>query len=181
MSRIGRKPILIPAGVEVKIDGQKISVKGPKGELQREICPEIKAEVKEGSVTIAPQAETKRTKALWGLTRALVFNMVKGVTEGYEKKLQVEGVGYKANIEGDNLVLKLGFSHLVKVGQPAGIKFTVEKNVISVAGFDKELVGQLAAKIRKVCPPEPYKGTGIKYFGEIIKRKAGKKVVTAGG
>lgn len=181
MSRIGKKPILIPAGVEVKIDGQKIVVKGPKGEISREIRPEIKVEIKEGEIILSPQRETKETNAFWGLTRALVFNMVKGVTDGYEKKLQIEGIGFKANIEEDSLVLKLGFSHPVKVKQPEGIKFTVEKNIVSVSGFNKELVGQLAAKIRKICPPEPYKGTGIRYVGEVVRRKAGKKVATAGG
>jgi len=181
MSRIGKKPILIPVGVEVKIDGQKIVVKGPKGEISREIRPEIKVEIKEGEIILSPQRETKETNAFWGLTRALVFNMVKGVTDGYEKKLQIEGIGFKANIEEDSLVLKLGFSHPVKVKQPEGIKFTVEKNIVSVSGFNKELVGQLAAKIRKICPPEPYKGTGIRYVGEVVRRKAGKKVATAGG
>ena len=181
MSRIGKKPILIPVGVEVKIDGQKIVVKGPKGEISREIRPEIKVEIKEGEIILSPQRETKETNAFWGLTRALVFNMVKGVTDGYEKKLQIEGIGFKANIEEDSLVLKLGFSHPVKVKQPEGIKLTVEKNIVSVSGFNKELVGQLAAKIRKICPPEPYKGTGIRYVGEVVRRKAGKKVATAGG
>ncbi len=165
----------------MKIDGQKIVVKGPKGEISREIRPEIKVEIKEGEIILSPQRETKETNAFWGLTRALVFNMVKGVTDGYEKKLQIEGIGFKANIEEDSLVLKLGFSHPVKVKQPEGIKLTVEKNIVSVSGFNKELVGQLAAKIRKICPPEPYKGTGIRYVGEVVRRKAGKKVATAGG
>jgi len=181
MSRVGKKPILIPPGVEIKTEGQRIVVKGPKGEIQREVRPEIKIEVKEGKIIFSPQQETKKTNAFWGLTRALIFNMVKGVTDGYEKKLQIEGVGYRAGLEGDSLVLKLGFSHPVKVKQPEGIKFLVEKNIVSVSGIDKELVGQLAAKIRKVSPPEPYKGTGIRYFGEVVRRKAGKKVVTAGG
>ena len=181
MSRVGKKPILIPPGVEIKTEGQRIVVKGPKGEIQREVRPEIKIEVKEGKIIFSPQQETKKTNAFWGLTRALIFNMVKGVTDGYEKKLQIEGVGYRAGLEGDSLVLKLGFSHPVKVKQPEGIKFLVEKNIVSVSGIDKELVGQLAAKIRKVSPPEPYKGTGIRYFGEVVRRKAGKKAVTAGG
>jgi large subunit ribosomal protein L6 len=181
MSRIGKKPILIPPGVEVKVEGQKVVVKGPKGEIQREIRPEIKVELKEGKIIFSPQQETKKTNAFWGLTRALIFNMTKGVTDGYEKKLQIEGIGYRANIEGDSLVLKLGFSHPVKIKQPEGIKFSVEKNIVSISGIDKELVGQIAAKIRKISPPEPYKGKGIRYFGEVVKRKAGKKVVTAGG
>lgn len=165
----------------METNGQKIIVKGPKGEISREIRPEIRVEKKENEIILSPQRETKETNAFWGLSRALIFNMVKGVTDGYEKKLQIEGIGFKANIEGDELVLKLGFSHPVKIKQPEGIKFAVEKNIVSISGFDKELVGQLAAKIRKVCPPEPYKGTGIKYVGEVVRRKAGKKVVTAGG
>jgi large subunit ribosomal protein L6 len=181
MSRVGKKPILIPPGVEIKTEGQRIVVKGPKGEIQREVRPEIKIEVKEGKIIFSPQQEIKKTNAFWGLTRALIFNMVKGVTDGYEKKLQIEGVGYRAGLEGDSLVLKLGFSHPVKVKQPEGIKFLVEKNIVSISGIDKELVGQSAAKIRKISPPEPYKGTGIRYFGEVVRRKAGKKVVTAGG
>ncbi len=178
MSRIGRKPIEIPQGVEVKIDDRKVLIKGPKGELFFEVRPEIKAEVKEGKVLLTPQIETKNTKAFWGLTRALLQNMVKGVTEGYEKKLEMEGVGYKANLEGQDLVLNIGFSHPVKIKASEGIKFAVEKNMITVSGIDKGLVGQTAAKIRKVRPPEPYKGKGIRYVGEQIRRKVGKRAVT---
>ena len=181
MSRIGKKPILIPENVEIKIEGQKIIVKGPKGELQREIRPEIKLEVEKDKILVIPQKKTKGTKAFWGLTRALVFNMIKGVTEGYEKKLQLEGVGYKANLEGEELVLQVGFSHPVKIEKPEGVNFSVEKNIITVSGINKELVGQIAAKIRKVRPPEPYKGKGIRYVGEEVRRKAGKKVVGAEG
>ena len=177
MSRIGKKPILIPEGVEVKIEDSKITVKGPKGELQREIRPEIKLEVREGKILVTPQKKTKGTKAFWGLTRALVFNMIKGVTERYEKKLQLEGVGYKANLEGEDLVLQVGFSHPVKIKKPEGVSFSVEKNIITISGINKELVGQIAAKIRKVRPPEPYKGKGIRYVGEEVRRKTGKKVV----
>jgi len=178
MSRIGRKPIEIPQGVEVKIDDRKVLIKGPKGELFFEVRPEIKVEVKEGKVLLTPQIETKNTKAFWGLTRALLQNMVKGVTEGYEKKLEMEGVGYKANLEGQDLVLNIGFSHPVKIKASEGIKFAVEKNMITVSGIDKGLVGQTAAKIRKVRPPEPYKGKGIRYVGEQIRRKVGKRAVT---
>ena len=177
MSRVGKKPILIPEGVEVKIDDSKITIKGPKGELQKEVRPEIKAEIKEGKILITVQKETKKTNAFWGLTRTLIFNMVKGTTEGYEKKLQIEGIGYRANLEGEDLVLQVGFSHPVKIKKEEGIKFSVEKNIITISGFDKELVGQIAAKIRKVRPPEPYKGKGIRYVGEEVRRKAGKKVV----
>ncbi|MFC1663810.1 50S ribosomal protein L6 [Patescibacteria group bacterium] len=175
MSRIGRKPIKIPEGVQVKIEGQKILIKGPKGELQKEIRPEIGVETKSGEIVVSPKKETKKTKAFWGLTRALVFNMIEGVSKGYEKKLQIEGIGFKANLEGDNLVLEVGFSHSVKIKMPEGIKFLVEKNIITVSGINKELVGQTTAKIRKVKPPEPYKGKGIRYLGEIVRKKIGKK------
>lgn len=179
MSRIGKKPILIPEGVEVNIEDNKVTVKGPKGELQEEVRPEIKVEEKEGKIFISPQRETKKTKAFWGLFRALIFNMVKGVTEGYEKKLQIEGIGYRANLEGEKLVLHVGFSHPVEIKQPQGINFLIEKNIITVSGVNKELVGQVAAKIRKVRPPEPYKGKGIRYVDEVVRRKAGKKAVVA--
>jgi len=181
MSRIGKKPILILENVEVKIEGQKVMIKGPKGELLKEIRPEIKVEVKENKIFVEPKMESKKTKAFWGLTRALLANMVMGVTKGYEKKLQIEGLGYRANLEGNNLVLFVGFSHPVKIEAPEGIKFSIEKNIITVSGFDKELVGQTAAKIRNVQPPEPYKGKGIRYVGEVIRRKVGKKAVTTGG
>lgn len=181
MSRIGKKPISIPENVEIKIERQNIIVKGPKGELQREIRPEIKLEVEKDKILVIPQKKTRGTKAFWGLTRALVFNMIKGVTEGYEKKLQLEGVGYKANLEGEELILRVGFSHPVKIEKPEGVTFSVEKNIITISGIDKELVGQIAAKIRKVRPPEPYKGKGIRYVGEEVRRKAGKKVVSAEG
>ena len=178
MSRVGKKPILIPENVEVKIEGQRVIIKGPKGELSREIRPEIKVEVKGNQILVLPQKETKQTKAFWGLTRTLLANMVKGVTEGYEKKLEIEGLGFKALIEGENLKLLVGFSHPVEIKAPQDIKFLVEKNVITVSGIDKEKVGILAATIRKVKPPEPYKGKGVRYQGEIVRRKAGKKAAT---
>lgn len=181
MSRIGKKPIEIPKGVEVKIEDNVVIVKGPKGELQKKIRPEIKVEVKENEILVSPEKETKKTNAFWGLTRTLIFNMIKGVTEGYEKKLEIQGVGYKTNLEGEDLVLQVGFSHPVKIDKVEGIKFEVEKNIITISGIDKELVGQIAAKIRKVRKPEPYKGKGIRYLGEEVRRKPGKKVVTAEG
>ncbi|UZE93182.1 MAG: 50S ribosomal protein L6 [Candidatus Nealsonbacteria bacterium] len=180
MSRIGKKPIEIPEGVEVKIDYKRVTIKGPRGELSREVRPEIKVELKEGKIFVLPKSKTKNTKAFWGLTRALLNNMVKGVTEGYEKKLEIRGLGYKANVEGDNLVLMVGFTHSVKIKIPKEIKISVEKNIITISGIDKELVGLIAAKTRKVKPPEPYKGKGIRYVGEEVRRKAGKKVVTGG-
>ena len=192
MSRIGKKPIEILEGVEVKVEGNKVKVKGPKGELEKEFSPEMRIELKEGKVFVSPQAETpqenqlatagrtKKTKALWGLTRALISNLILGVTNGFEKKLEIEGLGYRASTEEEELILQIGFTHPVKIKAPAGIKFLVEKNIITVLGPDKELVGQIAAKVRKVRPPEPYKGKGIRYIGEQIRRKAGKRAVTAG-
>lgn len=179
MSRIGKKPISIPGNVEVKLGEKKIIIKGPKGELQQDIRPDMKIRIKDKEIFIIPdKIDTKKDRAYWGLIRALIFNMIKGTTEGYEKKLEIEGIGYKARTERDELILQVGFSHPVKIKQPDNIKFLVEKNVISINGIDKELVGQIAAKIRAVRPPEPYKGKGIKYAGEVIRRKAGKKVVT---
>jgi large subunit ribosomal protein L6 len=181
MSRIGKKPIEIPKGIEIKIEGDLVKIKGPKGELSQKIRPEIKVEIKEEKIFVSPQIETKKTKAFWGLTRTLLANNVKGVIEGYEKKLQIEGLGYKAEIEGENLILRAGFSHPVKIKVPSGIKFSVDKNIITISGINKELVGQVAAKIRKVRPPEHYKGKGIRYLGETVKIKPGKKVVTTAG
>jgi len=181
MSRVGKKPILIPENVEVKIEGQKVMIKGPKGELQREIRPEIKVEVKNNQIFVFPQIETKKTKAFWGLTRALIANMVKGVTEGYEKKLEIVGLGFRALLEGNDLLLYVGFTQPIKIEAPEGIKFSVEKNIITVSGADLEKVSQIAAKIRKVKPPEPYKGKGIRYLGEVVRRKVGKKAVTTIG
>ena len=181
MSRVGKKPILIPEGVEVKIEGQRVIIKGPKGELQREIRPEIKVEIEDKKILVLPQIETKKTKALWGLTRALLANMVEGVTEGFEKKLEIKGIGFRASLEGEDLELYVGFTHSIRIKAREGIKFSVEKNIITVSGADLEKVSQIAAKIRKVKPPEPYKGKGIRYLGEIVKRKVGKKAVTTAG
>ncbi len=178
MSRVGKKPISIPENVEVKVEGGRVTVKGSKGELSREIRPEIKVEVKDGEIIVSPQKETKKTQAFWGLTRALIANMVKGVTEGFEKKLEIQGIGFKASLEGEDLVLNVGFSHSVKIKALEGINFSVEKNIITVSGIDIEKVSQTAAKIRKIKPPEPYKGKGIRYLGEQVRRKLGKKAVT---
>ena len=178
MSRIGKKPIEIPQGVEVKIDGQQVLIKGSKGELSLEVRPEIRVEEKTGQIFVAPQLETKKSKAFWGLTRALLQNMVKGVAEGYEKKLEIAGVGYRAILEGQDLVLNVGFTQPVKIKAPQNIKFSVDKNIITVSGIDKGLVGEVAARIKRARPPEPYKGKGIKYAGEQIRRKVGKKAAT---
>jgi len=181
MSRVGKKPIQIPAGVEVKIENGTIIVKGPKGSLSKEIPAGILVEQKEKEIVVSPKSINKRNKALWGLMRMLISNMVDGVTKGFEKKLEMEGVGFRANVQGTDLVLEVGFSHDVKIPAPEGLKYVMEKNVIIVSGTDKELVGQTAAVIRRVRPPEPYKGKGIRYQGEIIRRKLGKKAATAGG
>jgi large subunit ribosomal protein L6 len=179
MSRIGKKPIEIPSGVEVRVEGNKVIVKGPKGEISREFRPEIGFEIKEGKIFVFPKLETKMTKALWGTYRQLIFNMIEGVTKGYEKKLEIEGIGYKASMESENLILRVGFSHPVVISPPKGIKISVDKNVITVSGIDKELVGQVAANIRNVKPAEPYKGKGLKYLGERIRKKVGKKATAA--
>ncbi|PIS31820.1 MAG: 50S ribosomal protein L6 [Candidatus Portnoybacteria bacterium CG08_land_8_20_14_0_20_40_83] len=182
MSRIGKQPIPIPEKVEVKINGDILIAKGPKGELMRQLPKNIGAKVENGNILIFPDSKVnstdKKVMALWGLSRALIFNLVKGVKEGYEKKLEIEGVGYRAAIQGNKLVLSLGFSHPVEIEAPKGIEFKVEKNVITVAGIDKQLVGQVAADIRSRRKPEPYKGKGIRYQGEVIKIKAGKKAVS---
>ncbi len=179
MSRIGKKPILIPQGIEVSIDENKVSVKGPKGELTKIFRPEIVIEEKDNSISVYPKVENKKNKAFWGLTRALLFNMIQGVSQGFEKKLQIEGVGYRAEVQGKEVILRMGFSHLVNFNIPEGIEVSVERNIITIKGIDKELVGLVAAKIRAIRPPEPYKGKGIRYVGENVRRKAGKKAVTA--
>lgn len=174
MSRIGKKPILIPQGVEVKIEGRRVTVKGPKGTLTREFRPEVRIEAQEGRILVSSE-----NSAFWGLTRTLIQNQILGVTQGYEKKLEIHGVGYRASREGEDLVLNVGFSHPVKIKKPEGIEFSVEKNIITVSGIDKELVGQVAARIRQVRPPEPYKGKGIRYQGESVRKKAGKKAAVS--
>lgn len=177
MSRIGKQPITIPEGVEVKVDGDLVTVKGPKGELRNQLRPEIKIEIKDKEIILKPVKFHKGTQALWGTYRSHIANMIKGVTKGFEKKLEIQGVGYRANLEDKDLVLSLGYSHPIKMTGREGIEFKVEKNTIIVSGIDKQLVGQLAAEIRSKRKPEPYKGKGIRYQGEIIKRKAGKKAV----
>ena len=176
MSRIGKKPILIPEGVKVSIEEGKVVVKGPKGELSREIRPEVKVALEDNQIIVSPKLQTKKTSAFWGLTRALIANMVEGVTQGFEKKLQIKGIGYKARLEGDELVLDVGFAHPVKIKKPEAVSFSVEKDIITVSGIDLEKVTQTAAVIRRVRPPEPYKGKGIRYLDEVVRRKVGKKV-----
>ena len=175
MSRIGRLPIPLPDGVEVTRDGRLLRVKGPKGTLEREIHPEMTVEQADGELRVTRPSDEPRHRALHGLTRTLVNNMVVGVTTGFSKALEISGVGYRAQLQGDKLVLALGYSHPVEVTPPEGISFLVETPTkLSVSGADKELVGQTAAFIRARRKPEPYKGKGIRYAGEHIQRKAGK-------
>ena len=176
MSRIGRMPIAIPAGVTVTIaENNVVSVKGPKGELVRELPVEMEIKEEEGKIIVTRPNDLKRMKALHGLTRTLISNMVTGVTAGYEKKLEINGVGYRASKAGNKLTLNLGYSHPVEMIDPEGIETVMEgQNIIFVRGIDKEKVGQFAAEIRSKREPEPYKGKGIKYADEVIRRKVGK-------
>ncbi len=176
MSRIGRMPVTIPAGVNVTMDGALIRVKGPKGELERNIHPEVKVSIVDGQILVERPSDDNFHRALHGMTRALIHNMVVGVSAGFEKVLEVNGVGYRAEVVDKNLVLYVGYSHPVVIQPPAGISFEADARTrqIKVIGYDKELVGQVAANIRQVRPPEPYKGKGIKYLDEKIRRKAGK-------
>ena len=180
MSRIGKKPILIPEGVEVVIDENQVVAKGNKGEITKIFRPEIIIEKKDNHILVSPKSENKKNKAFWGLTRALISNMIQGVSQGFEKKLQIEGVGYRAEVQGKEIMLRIGFSHPVVLQIPEGIEISVERNIVTIKGIDKDLVGLTAAKIRAVRPPEPYKGKGIRYLGEIVRRKAGKKAVASG-
>ena len=180
MSRIGKKTIEIPEGVKIETSENEVKVLGPKGELKQSINPKIKVEVKENKVLISPkEILVKKDKGLWGLYRALIANMIEGVSKGFEKKLELEGVGFRANVEGDSVVLNLGFSNPVKLKKVEGVEVSVEKNLITVSGIDKEKVGFMASEIRSQKKAEPYKGKGIKYQGEKIRRKEGKKVVAA--
>ena len=176
MSRIGKAPIEVPAGVDVKIDGNSVTVKGPKGQLSREFHEDMTIERENGAIVVRRPSDEQQHRALHGLTRALLANMVIGVTDGFEKTLEIEGTGYRAEPDGNVLVLNLGYSHPVRYSPPGGVSFDVEdrgKKVI-VRGIDKEAVGQAAVDIRSKRPPEPYKGKGVRYQGEYIRRKAGK-------
>lgn len=181
MSRIGRKPIPIPKSVKVTIDGNTVAVTGPKGNLKTEIDSTLSIAVEKNDIVLKRSSEEKKVKALHGLWRALVANMVNGVSEGYQKKLEIVGVGYKAEVKGKGIQLALGYSHPIAFIPPAGIKLEVPipTNIV-ITGFDKQLVGQVAAKLRAFRPPEPYKGKGVKYAGEYIRRKAGKTAASAG-
>jgi len=175
MSRIGKQPVTLPSGVEVSIQGSQVEVKGPKGKLFRQFHELVEVSQADGAVTVKPLAESKEAKALWGLTRSLLANMVTGVSVGFKKVLEINGVGYRAEMKGRDLHLALGFSHPVVHPLPDGIEGSVEKNtVVTLTGIDKELLGLTAAKIRAYRPPEPYKGKGVKYADEQIRRKVGK-------
>lgn len=178
MSHIGRQPIKIPQGVTVTYDKNIVTVTGPKGTLTQKIKPEIALTVENDRVLVSKKTEDGKTNALFGLYRSLINNMVQGVSIGFNKGLELSGVGYRAQINGQELVLNVGFSHQVKIPIPQNITITVVESKINVQGFDKQLVGETAAIIRRVRPPEPYKGKGIHYIGEIIRRKAGKSVKT---
>lgn len=175
MSRIGKKSIVIPAGVEIKVDGANVNVRGSQGELTRQFSETAEFKIEHGKVWVSVKNGDNKT---WGLCRALLNNMIKGVSAGFETVLEFSGVGYKAQAKGQELELSLGYTNPVVIKAPAGVSFQVEKNLIKVMGMDNETVGQVAAKIRAARPPEPYKGTGIKYADETIIRKAGKKAVT---
>ena len=176
MSRIGKKAIAVPSGVTITLNGQDVSVKGPKGQLAWSVVEEIEVKQEAGSLSVSPRGDTQRHRSMWGLSRTLLANMVKGVTDGFEQNLEMVGVGYRAAMKGNALELQLGFSHPVIIDPPVGITFTVPKQTeIKIAGIDKQVVGELAAKIRKIRPPEPYKGKGVKYAGEKVRRKEGKK------
>ncbi len=175
MSRIGKQPVSIPSGVNVSLSGSKISAKGPKGNLEFAISSEVKVDVKADVVDITRNSDTKEARSIHGLTRSLVSNMLAGVNTGFEKKLEIVGVGYKAEVKGDKIVLALGFSHPINYPLPKSIKATVDKQTaVTITGPDKQLVGQVAADIRAFRPPEPYKGKGVRYVGEVVRRKAGK-------
>jgi len=175
MSRIGKKLRTIPNGVTAEVKNNELIVKGPKGELRQAIHPHVNVLIKDGKieVTVAKE-EDKKDRALWGTFSSIIANMLEGVVNGYKKQLEVNGVGFKVALKGSTLVLEVGFTHPVEVIAPAGIKFSVEKNVITVEGFDKQLVGEMASRIRSVRKPEPYKGKGIKYAGEVLRHKVGK-------
>jgi large subunit ribosomal protein L6 len=182
MSRIGKKPVVIPAGVTVDVKENMLKVKGSKGELTLVVHPKVQLEQKDSELLVnVKNPNNKQERALWGLYRALVANTISGVSNGFTKVLEINGVGYKAAVAGKKLTLNLGYSHPIEMEAPAGIDVKVEKNVVTITGIDKQAVGQFAAVIRGMRPPEPYKGKGIKYSDEVIRRKAGKVVKAVGG
>jgi large subunit ribosomal protein L6 len=176
MSRIGKKPVAIPKGVTALVNGQEVAVKGPKGELKYVLVDDVIAKLEDGGIEVSPRQDTQNARAMWGMSRTLIMNLVTGVTEGFTKKLEITGVGYRAAVQGSNLQLQLGYSHDVTFPIPKGIQVQCPKPTeIVITGIDKQQVGQVAAEIRKFRPPEPYKGKGVRYAGEFILRKEGKK------
>lgn len=176
MSRIGKKPVALPKGVTATVEGQTVKVKGPKGELKVTLAPEVEVSLGANGVSVQPRQNMERAPAMWGLSRSLVNNLVVGVTTGFSSKLEIQGVGYRAAVQGKNLNLQLGFSHDVAYPIPSGIAITAEKpTMLTITGIDKQLVGQVAAEIRSYRRPEPYKGKGVRYEGEYVRRKEGKK------
>lgn len=180
MSRIGKKPIELPAGVKAVKSGLVLKLEGPRGTLERVLRPEVDVLIQDRELLVKPVGESRKTPAYWGTSRALISRMVEGVSRGFEKKLEIEGIGYRAAVDNNALQLLLGFSHPIRIEAPPGIAFKVDKNIITVSGIDAELVGDVSSRIRRVRPPEPYKGKGIRYQGEVIRRKAGKKAVATG-
>jgi large subunit ribosomal protein L6 len=176
MSRIGRLPIEIPSGVDIQVEPGQVRVKGPKGELSQHVSPDLSIEREDSTLRVTRPTDRGEHRALHGLTRSLIFNMVQGVTEGFEKQLEIQGVGYRAQLRGKSLELALGYSHPVRMEAPEGIEFEVpQPTQVIVRGIDKQAVGEIAAQIRKLRPPEPYKGKGIRYAGEYVARKVGKR------
>lgn len=175
MSRIGKKPVQIPSGVDVTLDGSSVKIKGSKGELSRDFGVNVTIKKEDDLLLVSPKCESKPARAMWGTTRQHLANMVLGVTQGFAKQLQIEGIGYRAAVEGNNLILSVGFTHPVAIAASEGVSFKVERNIVTVSGCDKESVSKIAAQIRRVRPPEPYKGKGIRYVGEKVRRKVGKK------
>ena len=176
MSRIGKHPVTVPSGVEVQLSDQTLTAKGSLGTLRLVVSNDVTASISDGAVTIAPKNETKRARAMWGTTRALVNNMVTGVSQGFSKSLEINGVGYRAAVQGNTLNLQLGYSHDVAFPIPSDVRIACERpTLITVSGADRQRVGQVAAEIRAFRPPEPYKGKGVKYVGEFVRRKEGKK------
>lgn len=179
MSRIGKKPNLIPSGVEVKIENGQIFIKGPKGELKQSFPDFVRIEMKNNQINVAvDNPENKEQRSCWGTFGSIIANMLEGVTKGFEKKLELVGVGYRAKTSGNKIILNIGFSHPVEFIVPDEVKASVDQNFIIIQGIDKQLVGEVAAQIRRLKKPEPYKGKGIRYFGEVVRKKAGKKAAT---
>lgn len=179
MSKIGQLPIEIPSGVTVEINGNTVNVSGPKGVLSVNFTKEVGVKIEEGKIVVGINKDSKIARSNWGTIRMLISNMIKGVNEGWTKQLELVGTGYRSEVNGNTLVLTVGYSHPVNIEAPEGITFKVEKSVITVEGIDKQVVGQVAANIRAARPPEPYKGKGVKYTGEVVRRKAGKAAKAA--